>query len=233
MTDVMDPAQYLSKTNTTFLVGDVRTTLTGCDALASVHIGSYLNGDEMANMTMSYFSHSIKEFLFNIKNLPDVFANGTATHQCLIPKIQFTTHEDTQYPTIYTSPGLFTDRTRPGQVIANATEKFFYWNNYDFYVGEPISAGLTECTTVRYDWKHGDKIQNRTYDVSYAGNTTKQLLKLDGSQSITNLSIACVRTLEFQQPVHQDLPSGSMSQSSYTLVQLITVLLATLVVALA
>ena len=230
MLDELNPAECLAKVNTTFLVGDVRTTLTGCDALASVHIGSYLNGNEMANMTMSYFSHSIEEFLFNIKNLPDIFANGTATHQCLIPKIQFTTHEDTQYPTIYTSPGLFTDRTRPGQVIANATEKFFYWNNYDFYVGEPISAGLTECTTVRYDWKLGDKIQNQTYDVHYPGNTTKQLLKLDGSQSITNPSIACVDRFQGIGPSNQnDFPSGSMAYSSRSLVQFVALSLAALV----
>lgn len=146
MLDELNPAECLAKVNTTFLVGDVRTTLTGCDALASVHIGSYLNGDEMANMTMSYFSHSIKEFLFNIKNLPDVFANGTATHQCLIPKIQFTTHEDTQYPTIYTNPGLFTARTRPGQVIANATEKFFIGTIMIFML---VSLFLPDSLNVR------------------------------------------------------------------------------------
>ena len=230
MPDEMNPAQYLTKTNTTFLVGDILNTLTGCNTLASVHFGSHVSDDGRANMTMGYLSHSVDEFLFNINNVPDAFADGTATHQCLIPKIQFTTHEDTQYPTIYTSPGLFTDRTRPGQVIANATEKFFYWNNYDFYVGEPISAGLTECTTVRYDWKLGDKIQNQTYDVHYPGNTTKQLLKLDGSQSITNLSIACVDRFQGIGPSNQnDFPSGSMAYSSRSLVQFVALSLAALV----
>lgn len=234
MTDVMDPAQYLSKTNTTFLVGDVWNTLTGCNTLASAHFGSPLSGDKTANMTMGYLSHSVDEFLFNINNVPDIFAKGAAAHLCVEPEIHFTTHQDSRYPTIHNNSRLFeNERTEPELVIMNATESIFSWYYYEFFVGEPLSVGRFLCETVRYDWKHGDKIQNRTYDVSYAGNTTKQLLKLDGSQSITNLSIACVRTLEFQQPVHQDLPSGSMSQSSYTLVQLITVLLATLVVALA
>lgn len=234
MTDAMDPAQYLSRTNTTFLVGDVRTTLTGCNTLASVHFGSYLSYDKMANMTMGYLSHSVDEFLFNINNVPDLFSNGTATHQCIGPEIHFTRHENSQYPTIHNNFHLFGNEWNdPELVIMNATKKFFRWNQDQFLVGEPLSVGLFDCTIVRYDWKNGDKIQNRTYDAHYAGNATKQLLKLDEPQSITNLSIACVRFVEFQSPVHQDLPSGSMSQSSHTLVLLITVLLATLVVALA
>ena len=234
MPDEMNPAQYLTKTNTTFLVGDILNTLTGCNTLASVHFGSHGSDDGRANMTMGYLSHSVDEFLFNINNVPDAFANGTATHQCIGPEIHFTRHQNSQYPTIHNNFHLFAhEKIDPELVIMNATKKFFRWNHDQFFVGEPLSVGLFDCTTVRYDWKNGDKIQNRTYDAHYAGNATKQLLKLDEPQSITNLSIACVRTLEFQQPVHQDLPSGSMSQSSYTLVQLITVLLATLVVALA
>ena len=234
MPDEMNPAQYLTKTNTTFLVGDILNTLTGCNTLASVHFGSYLSNDKMANMTMGYLSHSIDEFLFNINNIPDLFANGTATHQCIGPEIHFTTHQNSQYPTIHNNSRLFAnERIDPELVIMNATKKFFRWNHDQFLVGEPLSVGLFDCTIVRYDWKNGDKIQNRTYDAHYAGNATKQLLKLDEPQSITNLSIACIRTLEVQPPVHQDLPSESMSQSSYTLVQLITVFLATMVVALA
>ena len=234
MPDEMNPAQYLTKTNTTFLVGDILNTLTGCNTLASVHFGSHGSDDGRANMTMGYLSHSVDEFLFNINNVPDAFANGTATHQCIVPEIHFTTHQNSQYPTIHNNSRLFAnERIDPELVIMNATKKFFRWNYGQYFVGEPLTVGLSECKTVRYDWKIGDKIQNRTYDAHYAGNATKQLLKLDEPQSITNLSIACVRFVEFQSPVHQDLPSGSMSQSSHTLVLLITVLLATLVVALA
>ena len=234
MPDEMNPAQYLTKTNTTFLVGDILNTLTGCNTLASVHFGSHGSDDGRANMTMGYLSHSVDEFLFNINNVPDAFANGTATHQCIVPEIHFTTHQNSQYPTIHNNSRLFAnERIDPELVIMNATKRFFRWNYGQYFVGEPLTVGLSECKTVRYDWKIGDKIQNRTYDAHYAGNATKQLLKLDEPQSITNLSIACIRTLEVQPPVHQHLPSGSMSQSSHTLVQLITVLLATLVVALA
>ena len=91
MLDEMNPAEYLTKTNTTFLVGDVFEVLTGCNTLASVHVGSYfIDNVTVANMTMGYYSHSVKEFLFNLKHLPDIFLNGTATHQCVQPEIQFT-----------------------------------------------------------------------------------------------------------------------------------------------
>ena len=234
MLDELNPAQYLAKTNTTFLVGDVTQVLTGCNALASVHFGSYIPGEMTANVTMGYLSYSIQDFLNNIKNVPDIFANGTATHQCVAPEIHFTRHQNSQYPTIHNNFHLFAnEKFDPELLIMNATWSFLRFNEDQFYVGEPLSAGLFDCTTVRYDWRNGDKIQNRTYDAHYAGNATKQLLKLDEPQSITNLSIACVRFVEFQSPVHQDLPSGSMSQSSHTLVLLITVLLATMVVALA
>ena len=234
MTDAMDPAQYLSKTNTTFLVGDTLNVLTGCNTLASVHFGSYIPGEMAANVTMGYLSYSIEDFLNNIKNVPDIFANGTATHQCVAPEIHFTRHQNSQYPTIHNNFHLFAnEKIDPELLIMNATWSFFRFNQDQFYVGEPLSAGLFDCTTVRYDWKNGDKIQNRTYDAHHAGNATKQLLQLDETQSITNLSITCLDFFESKQPLHQDLPSGSMSQSSHSLVQLVAVFLATLIVTLA
>ena len=231
MTDEMNPAQYLTKTNTTFLVGDILNTLTGCNTLASVHFGSHGSDDGRANMTMGYLSHSVDEFLFNINNVPDAFANGTATHQCIVPEIHFTTHQNSQYPTIHNNSRLFAnERIDPELVIMNATKKFFRWNHDQFLVGEPLSVGLFDCTIVRYDWKNGDKIQNRTYDAHYAGNATKQLLKLNDPQSITNLSIVCVDIREYALPWNRDLPSRSIVDSSHSLFQLITVFLAAFVV---
>lgn len=232
MTDAMDPAQYLSKTNTTFLVGDTLNILTGCNTLASVHFGSYIPGEMAANVTMGYLSYSIEDFLNNIKNVPDIFANGTATHQCVAPEIHFTRHQNSQYPTIHNNYHLFAnEKIDPELLIMNATWSFFRFNLDQFYVGEPLSAGLFDCTTVRYDWKNGDKIQNRTYDAHHAGNATKQLLKLNDPQSITNLSIICTYFNELIPPVHQHLPSGSICRSSYSFVQLLSVCLASLIVA--
>ena len=232
MTPSLDPAQYLAKTNTTFLVGDILNTLTGCNTLASVHFGSHGSDDGRANMTMGYLSHSVDEFLFNINNVPDAFADGTATHQCIVPEIHFTTHQNSQYPTIHNNSRLFAnERIDPELVIMNATKRFFRWNYGQYFVGEPLTVGLSECKTVRYDWKIGDKIHNQTYDVHQPGNATKQLLKLNDPQSITNLSIICTYFNELIPPVHQHLPSGSICRSSYSFVQLLSVCLASLIVA--
>ena len=113
----------------------------------------------------------------------------------------------------------------------NATKRFFPWNYGQYFVGEPLTVGLSECKTVRYDWKIGDKIHNQTYDVHQPGNATKQLLKLNDPQSITNLSIICTYFNELIPPVHQHLPSGSICRSSYSFVQLLSVCLASLIVA--
>ena len=66
MTASLDPAQYLAKTNTTFLVGDISKVLIGCNTLASVHFGpgAFDNGE--AKAVMGYFSHSVKELLLNL-----------------------------------------------------------------------------------------------------------------------------------------------------------------------
>ena len=232
MLDELNPAECLAKTNTTFLVGDPINTLTGCNKLASLHFGSDVSSETEAKLMMGYFSSSVEELLSNMKNVPDIFADGTATHQCVEPEIRFTMHHDTEYPTIHTNPLLF----MPGKagfesIILNATRQFLRFDYGQFYIGESISAGLFDCKTVRYDWKIGDKIHNQTYDVHQPGNATKQLLKLNDPQSITNLSIICTYFNELIPPVHQHLPSGSICRSSYSFVQLLSVCLASLIVA--
>jgi len=231
MLDELNPAECLAKTNTTFLVGDTINTLTGCNKLASLHFGSDVSSETEAKLMMGYFSSSVEELLSNMKNVPDIFADGTATHQCVEPEIRFTMHHDTEYPTIHTNPLLF----MPGKagfesIILNATRQFLRFDAGQFYIGESISAGLFDCKTVRYDWKIGDDIKNHTYNAAYPGNATKQLLKLNDSQAITNLSIVCVDVRESTEPWNRDLPSRSIVDSSHSLFQLITVFLAAFVV---
>lgn len=89
MLDELNPAECLAKTNTTFLVGDTINTLTGCNKLASLHFGSDVSSETEAKLMMGYFSSSVEELLSNMKNVPDIFADGTATHQCVEPEIRF------------------------------------------------------------------------------------------------------------------------------------------------
>lgn len=232
MTPSLDPAQYLAKTNTTFLVGDISKVLIGCNTLASVHFGPGVSDDGKAKAVMGYFSHSVKELLFNLKNVPRSFANGSVTHQCVEPENYFTTSPSSQYPTIHTNFRSFIhERTEPEKIITNATKMFFPRYENQFAVGEPLFAGLFECTYVRYDWKSGDKIHNQTYHKQLAGNTTNELLKLNDSDSVTNLSIACLEYFAWMSGVH-DSSSESFHHLTPLLAQLLAVLMATLVVIL-
>ena len=233
MLDEMNPAEYLTKTNTTFLVGDVLEALTGCNTLASVHVGSYfIDNVTVANMTMGYYSHSVKEFLFNLKHLPDIFLNGTATHQCVQPEIQFTKLSERQFPTIHneSSRGWW-KYSYPVHHIMNATSQFLPYHSNEFWVGEPITAGISQCRTVRFDWKIGDKIQSQTLTPFPGGNATKQLLNINDSQSVTNLSMTCIQIITIREPLTQD--SGSIATSSFSLGQLLAICLAALAVVFA
>ena len=211
----MNPAEYLTKTNTTFLVGDVLEVLTGCNTLASVHVGSYfIDNVTVANMTMGYYSHSVKEFLFNLKHVPDIFLNGTATHQCVQPEIQFTRHSERQFPTIHneSSRGWW-KYSYPVHHIMNATSQFLPYHSDEFWVGEPITTGIYQCLNARFDWKIGDEIQSQTLTPFPGGNATKQLLNINDSQSVTNLSMACTQIITNREPLTQD--SGSIATSSF------------------
>lgn len=232
MTASLDPAQYLAKTNTTFLVGDISKVLIGCNTLASVHIGPGASDNGEAKAVMGYFSHSVKELLLNLKNVPRSFANGSVTHQCVEPENYFTSSPSTQYPTIHTDFRPFIhERNEPEKIITNATKIFFSRYENQFAVGEPLFAGLFKCTLVRYDWKSGDKIHNQTYHKQLAGNTTNELLKLNDSDSVTNLSIACLENFGWMFGVH-DSSSESFHHLTILLAQLLAVLMVTLVVTL-
>ena len=233
MLDEMNPAEYLTKTNTTFLVGDVLEVLTGCNTLASVHVGSYfIDNVTVANMTMGYYSHSVKEFLFNLKHLPDIFLNGTATHQCVQPEIQFTKLSERQFPTIHneSSRGWW-KYSYPAHHIMNATWEFLPSHSNEFWVGEPITTGIYQCLNARFDWKIGDKIQSQTLTPFPGGNATKQLLNINDSQSVTNLSMTCIQIITIREPLTQD--SGSIATSSFSLGQLLAICLAALAVVFA
>lgn len=232
MTASLDPAQYLAKTNTAFLVGDISKVLIGCNTLASVHIGPGASDNGEAKAVMGYFSHSVKELLLNLKNVPRSFANGSVTHQCVEPENYFTSSPSTQYPTIHTDFRPFIhERNEPEKIITNATKIFFSRYENQFAVGEPLFAGLFKCTLVRYDWKSGDKIHNQTYHKQLAGNTTNELLKLNDSDSVTNLSIACLENFGWMFGVH-DSSSESFHHLTFLLAQLLAVLMVTLVVTL-
>ena len=113
----------------------------------------------------------------------------------------------------------------------NATWEFLPSHSNEFWVGEPITTGICQCLNARFDWKIGDKIQSQTLTPFPGGNATKQLLNINDSQSVTNLSMACTQIITNREPLTQD--SGSIATSSFSLSQLLAICLAALVVAFA
>ena len=81
MLNKLDPSQCLSNTNASFIVGDMRSTLTGCNILASLHLkpGNSVNDTE----SFTYVSHSVKEFFSHMQKVPEKFINTTALHLCV------------------------------------------------------------------------------------------------------------------------------------------------------
>ena len=233
MTASLDPAEYLAKTNTTFLVGDAINTLVGCNTLASVHVPFRSHaGQLVGSMIMGYYSHSVDEFLDNLRSVPEKFLNGSVTHQCYRPEIQFTVADGFPIPTIHNNPSVYNRETsKPEEIMVNATWDRLIDQGIGLWLGEPISMGVTQCSTVRFDWKIGDAIQNQTYGAYPGGNITKQLLNINDSQSVTNLSMACTQIIEIREPLTQD--AGSIAASSFSLGQLLAICLAALVVAFA
>lgn len=229
----LDPAEYLAKTNTTFLVGDTINSLVGCNTLASVHVPFRSDAEQLVgSMVMGYYSHSVEEFLDNLRSVPEKFLNGSVTHQCYRPEIQFTVADGIPIPTIHNNPSVYNRETsRPEQFMVNATWDRLIDGGIGLWVGEPISMGVIQCSTVRFDWKIGDAIQNQTYGAYPGGNITHQLLKVNDSDSVTNLSIACLEKIAWMSGVH-DSSSESFHHVTFLLAQLLAVLMVTLVVTL-
>ena len=158
--------------------------------------------------------------------------NGTATHQCVQPEIHFANYSKRQYPTVHNeSSRSWWKYSYPVQHIMNATSQFLPYHSNEFWVGEPITTGIYQCLNARFDYKIGDKIQSQTLTPFPGGNATKQLLNINDSQSVTNLSMACTQIITIREPLTQD--AGSIAASSFSLGQLLATCLAALVVAFA
>ena len=152
----IDVAQYLSRTNASFLVGDALNSLTGCNTLVSLHLqpGPHYTQDELKSFT--YVSHSIKEFFDNIRKVPEKFIDSSAFHLCMDPQVQWVRLGE-HFPTVHDHPDLFKPEHGSGpdalakEIIANVTHS--YVNDVYLFVGEPISAGYEQCDTARLDWE--------------------------------------------------------------------------------
>ena len=81
----MDVAQYLSRTNASFVLGDALNSLTGCNTLVSLHLHPGPHMKVNGTKSFTYVSHSIKEFFDNVQKVPEKLMNNSAFHLCMDP----------------------------------------------------------------------------------------------------------------------------------------------------
>ena len=240
MSEEFNLTQYLSRTNTSFIVGDVLNSMTGCNILVSLHLeyGPHYTQNETKSFT--YVSHSVKEFFDNVQKVPEKFLDASAYHLCVDPQVQWV-GVNRYAATVHDHPDLFKPQHESGpdalakEIIANITHDVA---GYYMFLGDPISAGYKACLSTRFDWEQDKKIHNLS-DASrekYGTAVTKQWLKVNNTDSITKLSMLCKQTLAvypLKQPHYEDKvddDAGTTFVSSHLPVQ---VLFALFVAALA
>ena len=152
----LDPAPYLAKTYTPFLVGDTQHSMTGCNTLVSLHMQPGRDARTAEPKPYTYVSHSIKEFFDNVQKVPEKFIDSSAFHLCMDPQVQWVRLGE-HAATVHDHPDLFKPEHGSGpdalakEIIANVTHS--YVNDVYLFVGEPISAGYEQCDTARLDWE--------------------------------------------------------------------------------
>ena len=158
----LDPAPYLAKTYTPFLVGDTQHSMTGCNTLVSLHVQPARDASADEPKRYTYVSHSIKEFFDNVQKVPGKFTNDSAFHLCVDPQIQWLSSNQ-KVATVHDHPDLFKPHNASGpdalakEIIANITHDVA---GYYMFLGDPISAGYKACLSTRFDWEQDKKIHN-------------------------------------------------------------------------
>ena len=153
----LDPAPYLSRTHTSFLVGDTQHSMTGCNTLVSLHMQPGRDARTAEPKPYTYVSHSIKEFFDNVQKVPDKMKNDSAFHLCVDPQIQWISTNQ-KVATVHDHPDLFKPQNASGpdalakEIIANVTNDFES-PEYEMYLGDSIYAGIKQCSGIRLDWE--------------------------------------------------------------------------------
>lgn len=240
MLNKLDPSQCLSNTNASFIVGDMGSTLTGCNILASLHLkpgpGNSVNDTE----SFTYVSHSVKEFFSHVRKVPEKFTNTTALYLCVDPQIQWTL-SDKKFSTVHNHSQVFKPLHGSGpdalaqEIINNVTGS--YYSLASMYLGDPISAGYEGCPDIRFDWEQDGQMHNLSKVDDRSGtNQTKQWSSINDTDGITKLSMACTRMLEHKDGLEfaqKDNAERALLSSQWRLQVLFALFLASLIVSCA
>lgn len=147
----MFPPDCFSKTDASFIVGEMHQRIAGCNTLASLHIqpGRF----HMVNETVlfTYVSHSIKEFFSNIQKIPEDFSNASAYHICVDTQIQWDATDNNRSRSFDPSSQEFKPTHGSGiddlakEIIKNMTSSAYFHTNTLLYPGSYITAGYIGC----------------------------------------------------------------------------------------
>ena len=240
MLNKLDPSQCLSNTNASFIVGDMGSTLTGCNILASLHLkpgpGNSVNDTE----SFTYVSHSVKEFFSHVRKVPEKFINTTALHLCVDPQVQWTL-SDKKFSTVHNHSQVFKPLHGSGpdalaqEIISNMTYSFYGLSL--MYLGDLISAGYEACYDTRFDWEQGNHMHSISKVHGGTGtNMTKQWSNINDTDGITKLSMACTMMLEQREGLEfaqKDSAERALLSSQWRLQVLFALFLASLIVSCA
>lgn len=236
MSEEFNLTQYLSRTNTSFIVGDVLNSMTGCNILVSLHLeyGPHYTQNETKSFT--YVSHSVKEFFDNVQKVPEKFLDASAYHLCVDPQVQWV-GVNRYAATVHDHPDLFKPQHESGpdalakEIIANITNHS--GDGGFLYLGEPISVGYVSGTETRFDWEQDKQMHNLSkVDGGSGANITKQWLNIGNKDTITKLSMVCTKPQVFiprARPLPDDKDAddaGVALFSSYLPVQVLFALFA-------
>ena len=147
----MFPPDCFSKTDASFIVGEMHQRIAGCNTLASLHIqpGRFHKTSENASFT--YVSHSIKEFFSNIQKIPEDFSNASAYHICVDTQIQWDATDNNRSRSFDPSSQEFKPTHGSGiddlakEIIKNMTSSAYFHTNTLLYPGSYITAGYIGC----------------------------------------------------------------------------------------
>ena len=192
----MFPPDCFSKTDASFIVGEMHQRIAGCNTLASLHIqpGRF----HMVNETVlfSYVSHSIKEFFSNIQKIPEDFSNASAYHICVDTQIQWDAADNNRSRSFDPSSQEFKPTHGSGlddlakEIIKNVTSSSSDQNHSLMYLGSYITTGYTGSPEVRYDWEQDGQMHNLSTVADTSGTEkTKQWLGVKNTEGITKLSM--------------------------------------------
>ena len=200
----MFPPDCFSKTDASFIVGEMHERIAGCNTLASLHIqpGRFHKTSENASFT--YVSHSIKEFFSNIRKVPENFNNASAYHICVDTQINWDATDKNRSRSFDPSSDEFKPAHGSGiedlakEIIKNVTSSSSNHNHSLLYLGSYITNGYVGCPEARFDWEQNGQMHNLSKVAGMSGTErTKQWLDVKNTEGITKLGMVGTMSSHF------------------------------------